>query len=234
VLLRVELPVADADLPGLCVHVSEAGFDGVELAMAPGNESEKRTDASGGPSRLVDIPERGMRIGALAAHCTTTDVLAGAAEVAALLEQAASLGAQCLNLTIAPIASYQAAINFAYNLLHRVRFEAERSGVAVALEAGAGGFLLSPVELREIIDAANSWAVGVCVDTRRIAVFSSPIDWITTLKHRVHSVRVPGIEGAGLRPPDTLRETGELAIISEALGEMRDGGPVISHPKGDK
>ena len=49
--------------------------------------------------------------------------------------------------------------------------------------------MLSPVELREIIDEANSASVGVCIDVDRVAQVGSAADWITTLRHRVHVVR---------------------------------------------
>ena len=80
--------------------------------------------------------------------------------------------------------------SLAYRLLHNIRFEAERCGVMIALEAGAHGHLLSPIELREVIDAVNSWAIGVCVDVNRIAIFSHPVDWIYSLGRRIHAIRI--------------------------------------------
>lgn len=63
-------------------------------------------------------------------------------------------------------------------------------GVALALDAPSCGCLLSPVELREVIDTANSSAIGACLDLGKIAALGSPADWVTTLGHRVHAVRV--------------------------------------------
>ncbi len=132
-------------------------------------------------------------------RCETVDIPSVVETVFAQLRAAASLGAKVLNVGIPPVqqscqgrgfARYQEGLNFAYEVLHRARHEAEATGVAVALEAADGGCLLSPVELREIIDAANSWAVGACVDAARIAVFGSPADWVRTLQHRVQAVRL--------------------------------------------
>jgi len=86
-------------------------------------------------------------------------------------------------------ARYQDALNFAYQLLRAARFEAEAAGVVVAVEAAHDGCLLSPVELRELIDAVNSWVVGACLDVDRVRTVGEPIDWLTTLTHRVKAVR---------------------------------------------
>lgn len=138
--------------------------------------------------------------------------------------------------------SYQEGLNFAYQLLRRVRLDAEGCGVSVALEAGANGCLLSPVELREIIDSANSWAVGVCIDAARIARFSSPADWISILKARVHAVRVgmQNCECGIMKQSSTIRDS-SLAVqhspleqtvtvqsICEALNEIRYHGLIIA------
>lgn len=131
--------------------------------------------------------------------------------------------------------SYQEGLNFAYQLLRRVRLDAEGYGVAVALEAGANGCLLSPVELRETIDAANSWAVGACIDAARIARFSSPTDWIRILKARVHAVRVRMQNGecgitkqSSTIPHSPLDQAGNVQAICEALSEIRYDGLIIA------
>ena len=62
----------------------------------------------------------------------------------------------------------------------------------MALEPVIGGCLLSPVELREIIDNANSWAVGSVVDADRVAAGGCVEDWVRTLAHRIHAVRLAG------------------------------------------
>lgn len=130
--------------------------------------------------------------------------------------------------------SYQEGLNFAYQLLRRVRLDAESCGVSVALEAGANGCLLSPVELREIIDSANSWAVGVCIDAARIARFSSPADWIRILKARVHAVRVRMQNGECgiMKHPSTIGQSPvaqavDVQAICEALNEIRYDGLII-------
>ena len=161
--------------------------------------------------------------------------------LAALLPWAAGLGARCVNVTIPPLRSrcsqtgferYQDALNFAYGLLHAIRFAAEEAGAAVALEAGIGGCLLSPVELREIIDNANSWAVGSVIDADRIAAGGCVEDWLRTLTHRVHAVRLPGDysrESTGAAP----RSGGFESPLNRLLDELRYDRAVIL-PKGER
>jgi sugar phosphate isomerase/epimerase len=170
-------------------RAASEGFDGIE--WAPTAELPQLP-----PATPVDAAPR---IGALAVRCETCDLDGAVNAVCAQLHAAAAIGAKVLNLHLPPVRGsgrgegfgrYQEGVNFAYELLHRARLEAEATGVAVALEAADGGCLLSPVELREIIDAANSWAVGACVDAGRIALLGSPADWVGTLEHRVQAVRL--------------------------------------------
>jgi len=105
--------------------------------------------------------------------------------------------------------------------------------VVVALEAGANGCLLSPVELREIIDAANSWAVGVCIDVARIGRIGSPADWLRILRARVHAVRVNS-DYLHDRPDQSTRvEPINPALIAEALDEIQYDRIVIATGTGD-
>jgi len=236
VLFRTDLAQVGPDLSLWQERIVAAGFDGIELDIGA-----CRTD---GTSPLTDqqsqpfeaLASSKVRVGAMAARCSTTDSSRALEEVGSLLRKAARVRATCLNLTLPPVADvsdensfaqYQQALNFAYALLHHARFDAEATGVAIALEAGAGRSLLSPVELREIIDASNSWAVGACIDVDRIARIGCPVDWINTLRHRVHAVRL-----SATRPTDPADETGQtsadnLDAVAGILGEIAYKRPVI-------
>jgi len=70
--------------------------------------------------------------------------------VPAQFQAASSLGAKVLNHSIPPVrrgravggfAQYQDALNFTYELLKRVRYDAEATGASLALESVAGGML---------------------------------------------------------------------------------------------
>lgn len=221
-LFRIEPASTTADVRNRYSQALAAGFDGVELTL------ESANDTAG-----IDV-----KIGTVAARCTTRDVPAALCEVSTMLTQAGGLNAQALNLTIPPLGrsnedygfgSYQEALNFAYELLHHLRFEAEATGVALALEAGVDGCLLSPVELREIIDAANSWAVGACIDVGCIARIGSPRDWLTTLGARIHTVRVGHDARGGKAPSPTPSDRViDVPSIVETLDAIRYDRIVIA------
>lgn len=263
VLCRIQHPSTLTELRERCERAVAAGFDGVELALDVGESGRSLLGWGREPPAFNGLVEHDVTISAVAARCIATDIDEAAAEVSSLLNRAASLGAQCLNLTIPPIAklehggapaegdislghatqsvpqrdgfaSYQEALNLAYQLLHRVRMDAEGSGVVVALEAGRGGCLLSPVELREIIDAANSWAVGACVDAAHVARFSSPADWIRTLAGRLYAVRLEHrVQTDAAEVVDGLPSTRtdkmlHARAINDALNEIRYDRLVIT------
>ena len=182
------------------------GFDGVEIALP---------DVEMSPREPYAKP--GTGVVAAAAACRSIDVACGLAEVSTLLRMAATRGATRLNLTLPPVDGceggsgflrYQDGLNFAYRVFYDLRHEAESAGVAIAVEAATGGGLLSPVELREIINQANSSAVGVCLDVARVSRVGVVGDWIATLGYRVKSVRVASTTKEAL---DTL--TGVLDSV---------------------
>ncbi len=224
VLFRVEQASTTVELQAQCAHAMAAGFDGIELPLDA---------ACSGETDLTVI--------AVAGRCVAYEIGHALEEVTTLIRRAAGLHAQCLNLTIPPLARgggdggfahYQDALNFAYWLLHRARYEAEAAGVAVALEAAANGCLLSPVELREIIDEANSWAVGACIDVSRTLKIGSPADWLTTLRGRVHAVRVRDIHLAARPGSTTSDETVDVEAIGAALDDIQYERPVIALGQG--
>ncbi|MFQ5495322.1 MAG: sugar phosphate isomerase/epimerase family protein [Phycisphaerae bacterium] len=183
----------------------------------------------------ADVGESARRTLALAAGCPVTDVDSAAALVTGLLRRGGALGATVCSLTLPPLAvsaaapgfsDDQASLNFTHGLLVRTEWEAQRSGVCLAVEAVSGGGLLSPVELRELIRSVSTWAVGVCLDLSRISQVGRPLDWIATLRGHIHAVRVR----IGDRPPGGGTNGGRdvpPAAIARALNDALYAGPVI-------
>ncbi len=199
VLWRIDWGSVAGTLRANCKAALDAGFDGVELAVDDLTGRGLDVPADFVPRSCPDDTTVPGAVEAIAARCATTDIEVATAQVTAGLQHAASLGAHCLNLTIPPVrhlpddcqfTRYQDALNFAHNLLRRLRYEAEATGVALALEPGIGAALLSPTELRDLIDAASSWAVGACVDVAHVARIGLPSDWLLTLGRRVQAVRL--------------------------------------------
>lgn len=240
-VIRVELDTVGAEFPRSCAEAIEAGFDGVEAPLRVMN-------GVGGSTRpsITTVPDRGDpsvphgTIAALFAALGENEAEAARGRVAGWLELAGSLGARCLSIELPETPGEPAKrdgrdgelLNLAYTLLHGLRFEAERTGVALALEAATGGAFTSAIELRDLIDAANSWAVGVCVDVRRLAGLARPEDWIRALGRRIHAVRIPFTprDGAGGSPGSEAEPAAAFdhpAIVS-ALGDVNYGGIVIA------
>jgi len=188
-LLAIDRSETLLDLREHAARAMSNGFDDLEWSL---------------PDRFEYFPSANSQhdaipIRAVALRCEMMNIPSGVQFVSSQLPVASSEGVTVLNLSIPPLrrgndgegfARYQDALNFAYALLRGVRFEAEAAGVNVALEAATGGCFLSPIELRELIDAANSWAVGACVNLISLRPGGVGADWLTTLGRRVHSVRI--------------------------------------------
>jgi sugar phosphate isomerase/epimerase len=252
VLFRIE-PSSPPHAHELIECALASGFDGVELALTQA-QSRIVTNEAAGPARTrpaLSGLDNGFlarnfggyqgRIRACAWQCATCDVSEALEQARALLTDLARLGVQVVNVSMPPLGrgaegdafpSYADALHFAYQLLRTLRFEAEETGIAIALEPAAGRCLLSPVELREIIDAADSWAVGACVDVLRISRIGCPYDWITTLDSRIHAVRLPfsgNFNGSSWEPSD---ETIDLPTLVRTLDSVDYGRVVILDGEG--
>ena len=216
ILLRVEPSDTPDSVTTAIANALSNGFDGVEIVLPDVGESPAVPDAKADAGVI-----------AVAAACKSTDVADGLAEVSALLRLAATCQATCLNLTLPPVdgcqggagfSRYQDGLNFAHRVLYDLRHEAESAGVAIAIEAATGGGLLSPVELREIINQANSSGVGACLDVARVSRVGVVEDWIATLGYRIKSVRVE-------------LDNCELDSLADALDAACYDGPVMVRGK---
>jgi hexulose-6-phosphate isomerase len=229
ILLRVEQPASAMELQRRSTRAIQAGFDGIELAVGTAASGGTETGPAATPSVTVETIGPELSIGAVAAGVLATDVETALPTITALLHEAATCQARCLCITIPPVRRrpeddgfprYQDGLNFAYALLHRARHEAETAGVPIALEVATNGCLLSPVELREIIDSANSWAVGACIDARRVLGTVPPQDWVTTLTHRVHAVRLRDLAAGASSGHTSPNAIFDVAGLSAALDEI--------------
>ncbi|MBU0717876.1 MAG: sugar phosphate isomerase/epimerase [Planctomycetes bacterium] len=229
--LRIDPPADLSGLEGLCRAAREAGFDGVELPVTMPSERPKSPAMMSAILRTTGLEALNEKVLAVAARCPATDPGPAVEHVSALLRFAAEVGARCLNLTVWPLdrsagsdgrGSFSDGLNFMYELLRGVRFEAQAAGVPVALEAVVGGAWVSPVELREVIDRANSWALGVCLDVPRISSIGPGADWIETLDYRVWSVRLDlSALSSADRPGESAANGRTLADALHVLDEDR-------------
>jgi len=187
----------------------EAGFAAIEPTLdAEGELTPTRDEAA---CRRVGeaIREAGLEVASLACglfwktHYASPDpaVRTRARELTiAGLDRARWLGAPALLVVPAvvghfqkptqPVAGYADALVYAYEALRELSFEAEARAVTIAIENVWNQFLLSPVEMRELIDRVNSPWVGVYLDVGNVLKFGFPQDWIDTLGWRTARVHV--------------------------------------------
>ncbi len=143
-----------------------------------------------------------------------------------IMERAAEVGAT--RVTLAPGAAqaghpqrvdYQDALNRTWDALTELVRPAERLGIKLAVRASAAGFLISPVELRELIHSVNSSAVGVDLDAAGRADPLDWRDWFRTLEPHVCALGVTARE----------RSSDELHTFAQRVRELAANGRYTGH-----
>jgi len=125
--------------------------------------------------------------------------LAAEAVIERLLHQAARRqgGASGLCRAVLITAAGRLPANIGYeDALHHLRQSVEALaigadvlGVELWLETPAADLLLSPLEMRELIDTINNARCYVCVNTAHVSRFSRVEDWLAVLGRRVAALR---------------------------------------------
>ncbi|NLO35297.1 MAG: sugar phosphate isomerase/epimerase [Clostridiaceae bacterium] len=90
----------------------------------------------------------------------------------------------------APVVPYDVAYDRSLEALHALAPVAADLGVAIGLENVWNNFLLSPLEMRSLIDAIDSPAVGAYFDVGNVLAFGYPEQWIRILGPRIRKVHI--------------------------------------------
>jgi hexulose-6-phosphate isomerase len=163
----------------------------------------------------------------------------------ACLERAFWLGAK--NLLVVPgvvrhfredqlRTPYEEALNYAYRAFYELMGETERVGVSLALENVWNAFLVSPVEMREMIDRINSAWIGCYFDVGNVLRYGMPEDWIRTLGQRIVGVHAKDFQRAeGTEKGFCLPGDGDAnwPAIMAALQRVGYDGPVVFEGPGE-
>jgi L-ribulose-5-phosphate 3-epimerase len=135
-----------------------------------------------------------------------------------------------------PRVAYADALHRTLETLLTLRHEAEARGVILALENVWNRFLLSPVELADLIDLVNSPYVAVYFDVGNVLACGYPEDWIATLGGRIARVHVRDYDLGGPGPagfcPLGAGSVDWPAVIA-ALREAGYDGPLTYEGLGD-
>jgi len=109
-----------------------------------------------------------------------------------LIDCAAPFGAitiipahQIQTLGSIPSGSYEYLFNHLFFSLKSLAAHAEKKSLPLALETPGSGLLLSPLELRELIDQVNNPYMGVCLNPFYLEKNGRPLDWFTILGKRI-------------------------------------------------
>ncbi len=134
------------------------------------------------------------------------------------------------------LCSYQDALLHCLQALQELVPEAERRDVRVGIENVWNGFLVSPVELREMLDRVNSSWVGAYFDTGNVVRYGVPQDWIRTLGARIlrvhlkdYDARIGGRQGFCRLGEGTV----DWAAVMGALRRTHYDGPLIFEGPGE-
>lgn len=96
---------------------------------------------------------------------------------------------------VTPDTPYDLAYERAQAALQQLAPEAERRKVAIAIENVWNRFLLSPLEMRQLVDSVGSASVGVYFDAGNILAYGYPQHWISILGGRIKRVHVKDFRG---------------------------------------
>ena len=237
-------PETEVAIPDLCERAIQAGLDAIALHVGDGRPvSFDTTDARCGEIRAA-VEAAGLRIAALLQSCDVSchfgsrnpAIQHQAIErTQAALDCAAWLGTEVLAVEPAIVSpassgpddtcSYVHALNGTHAALQRLRFVAERRGVSIAITAARNRFLLSPVELRDLIDEQHAPSVGACLDVAACAAVGRPEDWIDALGPRIRCLCL------GDRPDPSPRVDGAepsaaFQSVCRALLDVGYAGPL--------
>jgi L-ribulose-5-phosphate 3-epimerase len=264
---------AETSLEGQLAAAADAGFAGIEPTVQADGPLRPDTPISECATLTQQADDRGLRITGLAT-AMFWEKNYGSPEEAdrrqardltlSMLDRAAALRAGAILVVPAVVGrsgdaraqvAYADALHRTFDALSSLRHEAEARSVTIAIENVWNRFLLSPVELAELIDRVNSPYVGVYLDVGNVLAFGYPNDWITTLGARIARVHVkdydltrPGPDGfcqlgegsvdwlavvaalrkVGYTGPLTFEGTGEPAEICRRLKNILAGRPVIA------
>ncbi len=188
------------------VIAGQAGFDGLEINMEEEETKNLNLHLDSPRSEVQQIGElafeAGLEIPALATglfwkySLTAEDqsVRERAADIVRhMIDAAAELGADTVLVVPGQVTeevSYEEAYERAREGLFDLRGYAEKRQVTIGIENVWNKFLLSPLEMKKIIDEIDSPRVGAYFDVGNVLAFSYPKHWIDILNSRISKVHV--------------------------------------------
>ncbi len=127
-----------------------------------------------------------------------------------------------------PGGSYEQRFNYLFESLEQLTTAAQSQTVTLAMENPGGGLLLSPLEVRDLIDQINSPYLGVCFNCRYAQQLGDPLDWLKILNRRIVALRLPLKDNNDDHKIDKSKTASTLEedILSE-YERLSGNGPII-------
>ena len=122
--------------------------------------------------------------------------------------------------------SYERGFNFLFEALEQLVGEAGGKSVTIAIENPGSGLLLSPLELRELIDQVNNPYLGICFNPCHAQRLGDPIDWLRILGRRIVALRLPEKQTGDEGTSGEVGSDFEQDVLSECK-RFGFSGPII-------
>lgn len=244
-----EMPLAE-----VAKVVREAGFEAFEPTIGEEGELTVTTDESAVRRLGEQIRAAGLEVASLASGLywkySLTSPDAAEREQArrmtvASLDRAAWLGTDALLVVPGMVAhfednkmriGYADALRLACEALRDLAAEAEKRGVILAVENVWNALLVSPVEMRDMIDRINSPWVAAYLDVGNVLRYGVSQDWVDTLGRRIRRVHLKDyqLEVGGLKGFCQLGDGDvEWPEVMAALRRVGYDGPLTYEGPGD-
>lgn len=230
------------DIKKVFTVAKKAGFDGVELDYG----TESRLNPNTTDEELKEIraiaDEVGIELKSLSSgfswFCSPTSDdeetrIAAKALIKGLLYTAHKLGAESVlivpgycgvdSIPGTPVVNYLDVYNRALEWMNEYKGLAEELNVDIAIENVGNKFLLSPLDMRNIIDQVNSPKVGCYFDVGNIMPIGYPEQWIKILRHRIKKLHFKDYDrstGMVRSYVQLLKGNVDYTAVMEALKEI--------------
>lgn len=155
-----------------------------------------------------------------------------------VLDTAALMGADTILLvpgTLVPETCYDKAVDLLINSLQKIAPHAERMGVNIGVENVWNRFLVSPLDMKAVIERVGNDFIGTYIDTGNMAFWNYPQHWIKILAPYIKKIHFKDFKMEGMTLKFTPLREGQVdwkAVMREIRNAGYDG-PVISEVSGD-
>jgi hexulose-6-phosphate isomerase len=197
-IMRATLP-RTTPLPKLLDPLKKAGFDGIQLGVLepPGELTLRSTDEEvktlAKACRDAGVEPHSIWGGVRFFHDTEDARKQAAEDGKRVIDVAALLGARTWLIhpgQLSPEVPYDDCWKFALDGLNALKDHAAATHLRIGLENVWNKFLMSPLEIRRILDEVNSPAVGIWFDVGNVVAFGFPEQWVRLLAKQIVGVHV--------------------------------------------